>query len=153
MNTAIGILTAAMLVFGPPAQAPSSHTGGDPRAFMRVDTWWDPARQNAYMHQVCSAASTALQLDECQYVAESHIDNLRDCIRRRSPYASTCVRLLPDAENELAQVNADPVLQEHREDQREGQRRASIRAACAAQNGGYFAGLYIPCVQQQGVEP
>lgn len=141
------VLLTALVGLGP---LMSTAPGG---ALIPVDTWWNPDRQNAYMHQVCAAASTAIDLDECQYVAESHIDNLRECIRRRSPYAAICARMLPEAEQELAEVNADPVLLEHRQEQREEQRRGAIRSACASANGGYFAGSYIPCVRQQGVDP
>ena len=115
--------------------------------------WWNPARQNSYMAQVCGAARTALDLDECQYVAESLIDNLRDCLRNGSPHAAQCAALLPGAEAQLARVNRDPTLLEHREDQRESQRQADIRALCASQNGGYFVGDYAPCVVGYDVDP
>jgi len=116
-------------------------------------SWWDPAKMNAYMHQVCGAARTGMDKDECQYTAERLIDNLRDCIRQRSPYASTCQSLLPGAQAQLARVNNDSVLLEHRQGQRDAQWEAGVRALCAQQNGGYFAGAYSSCVSNRGVDP
>ncbi len=136
----IGLLAPALAI----AQSPLLH---------RVADWWHPAKQNAYMHQVCATAGTAMELDECQYVAESLIDNLRDCIRQRSPYAATCVSLLPGAQAQLEHVNNDSTLLKHREDQREGQRQNSIRAYCAQVNGGYYSPGYMGCVRSRDIEP
>lgn len=116
-------------------------------------SWWHPAKMNAYMHQVCAAAQTGMDKDECQYTAEKLIENLQDCIRQRSPYASTCQNLLPGAQAQLAEVNNDPTLLEHRQDQREAQWEAGVRALCAQQNGGYFAGAYTSCTRNRGVDP
>jgi hypothetical protein len=116
-------------------------------------SWWNPAKMNAYLYQVCAAARTGVDKDECQYTAEKLIENLRDCIRQRSPYAATCQSLLPGAQAQLAEVNNDPVLLDHRQDQRDAQWEASVRAVCAQQNGGYFMGAYTSCVSNQGVDP
>ncbi len=115
--------------------------------------WWNPARQNAYMRQVCHSATTALDLDECQYVAESLIGNLRDCMGNGSPYASLCASLLPGAQAQLAEVNGNPVLLEHRQDQWEAQRQANIRSMCATRHGGYFVGGYETCVRSYDIDP
>ena len=116
-------------------------------------SWWNPSKMNAYLDQVCAAARTAIDLDECQYTAEKLIENLRDCIRQRSPYAGTCQSLLPGAQAQLARVNNNPVLLEHRQDQRDAQWAAGVRAICAQQNGGYFMGAYTSCVSNKGVDP
>lgn len=115
--------------------------------------WWNPAKQNAYMHQVCRRARSGIDKDECQYVAESLISNLTDCVRDGSPYARTCARLLPGARAQLARVNNDPTLQQHRQGQRRSQRNADIRALCAQENGGYHVGGYSSCTRSYGVEP
>ena len=147
MRTCLAVVAAAIALLAPvlaTAQSPLLH---------RVADWWHPAKQNAYMYKVCGAASTALELDECQYVAESLIDNLRDCMRRRSPHAATCASLLPGAQAQLQHVNKDPTLLEHREDQREAQRQNSIRHSCALSNGGYYSPGYVNCVRRQDLEP
>lgn len=147
MRTSRVFIAAAIALLAPvlaTAQSPLLH---------RVADWWHPAKQNAYMYQVCGAANSALELDECQYVAESLIDNLRDCMRQRSPYAATCASLLPGAQAQLQHVNKAPTLLEHREDQREGQRQNSIRHSCALSNGGYYSPGYMNCVRRQDLEP
>ena len=138
------VLAITLLSMGAALPAP-----GDAQA----QSSWNPAKQHAYMRQVCAAARTGMDKDECQYVAESLIENLGRCIRQRSPYAGTCRDMLPEAQAQLRQVNNDPVLLDHRDDQREDQRRANIRALCASQNGGYYAGAYVACVRNAGADP
>lgn len=84
---------------------------------------WNPAKQFSYTENQCRNARTALQKDECQYNSESLTSNLRDCIRERSPYAAQCRSMLSQAEGFLRDVNRDPVLLEHRNQQWDAQRR------------------------------
>ncbi len=114
---------------------------------------WNPERQYAYTRQQCAASRSAIEKDECQYNSESLIGNLRDCVREGSPYARRCAQLLPSAQGFLRRVNSSPVLQQHRAEQRGASEAAGIRSLCASQNGGYWAGSYVPCVRSYGIRP
>ncbi len=82
---------------------------------------WNPNKQYSYTQSHCRTARSALDKDECQYNSESLIRNLRDCVRERSPYAAQCAQMLPSAQGFLATVNRDPVLLDHRQQQRDSQ--------------------------------
>lgn len=114
---------------------------------------WNPERQYAYTRQQCAASRSAIDKDECQYNSESLISNLRDCINEGSPYARRCAQLLPSAQGFLRRVNSSPVLQQHRAEQRGASEAANIRSLCASQNGGHWAGSYVPCVRSYGINP
>lgn len=130
-------------------------TGSRPRAVpLRPpgpDTW-EPDRQYKIVREDCQTARTTTDLDGCQYWTENLIENLENCVRRGDARAPRCAELLPGAREQLAQVNSNPDLQEHRADQREGQRRAGASNLCAQQNGGYYMGGYWSCMRSYGFE-
>jgi hypothetical protein len=84
---------------------------------------WNPAKQYSYTQNQCRSARAAIDKDECQYNSESLIRNLRDCIKEGSPYARQCAQMLPSAQGFLSTVNRDPVLLNHRDNQRAAQRQ------------------------------
>lgn len=83
---------------------------------------WQPDKLYGNTQRACARARSGMDKDECQYLAEMLISNLRDCIHDGSPYASRCSRMLPNAQNMLNRVNGDPVLRNHRAEQREAAR-------------------------------
>ncbi len=84
---------------------------------------WNPSKQYAYTKQQCASARTALQKDECQCNSESLTEGLRRCIKERSVYARQCEQMLPSAQEFLRNVNRDPVLLNHRNQQWNAQRQ------------------------------
>jgi hypothetical protein len=79
---------------------------------------WNPHRQFAFAEEKCAVAQSGSDKDECQYLAEMLIDDLRRCMRRPGPLAAECASMLDDAKEMLAEVNRDPVLLQHRAWQR-----------------------------------
>jgi hypothetical protein len=87
---------------------------------------WNPHRQFSNAQQKCAAARTALDKDECQYLAEMLIEDLGSCARRSGPQTGQCASMLPAAREMLATVNRDPVLLDHRARQRAQQGQPNV---------------------------
>ena len=79
---------------------------------------WSPQRQFSIAQQKCANAQSALDKDECQYLAEMLIEDLSACARRSGGQAGQCASMLGAAREMLAEVNRDPVLLGHRARQR-----------------------------------
>jgi hypothetical protein len=97
--------------------------------------------QADFARRKCSTARSALDLDECQYLSESLVRASQDCARLGGPYAARCATLAAEGKNMLGAVNQEPVLLQHRQEQRSQQNfgnscRANIGVQCMGQCGG-----------------
>jgi hypothetical protein len=72
-----------------------------------------------YARDKCSVAKDALDLDECQYLSELLIRDLRDCASMGGSYGAKCAGMLAKAEEMHQTATDDPVLVEHRREQAE----------------------------------
>jgi hypothetical protein len=88
--------------------------------------------QAGYARQICARARAAIDLDECQYLSELLIESLQRCAALGPPYGAKCSAMIPQAKGMLRAVNANPVLVEHRQEQRG---RASAGNACRGNLG------------------
>ena len=114
---------------------------------------WDPDRQYEHARNSCATAQTNADLDGCQYSTEQLSENLESCSRNRDAVANRCAKLLPSAREQLAQVNRNPDLLDHRANQRQEMRDNSVRSACASANPPYFSQEYQSCARRNGVAP
>jgi hypothetical protein len=114
---------------------------------------FNPDNGHQYVTRQCANARSGMDKDECQYNSQNKIAQMRECIAAGGPQARRCAQLLPVYQRQLARVNRDPTLLDHRAGQREGSRQGSIRSLCASQNGGFHAGNYAGCVRGYGVNP
>jgi hypothetical protein len=88
--------------------------------------------QAAFARDKCSRARSALDLDECQYLSEMLISALRDCAALGGPYGAKCAAMSGQGREMLGAVNQNPVLQQHRQEQRD---RAGYGNSCRANIG------------------
>lgn len=121
----------------PTPQARALESRGDPLGYYCMRVF-----QSQYARTKCNTARSALDMDECQYLAEMLIEGLQSCSRGRGgPYGSKCAAMMGEAQGMLARVNRNPVLLQHRSNQRGEQDYrnscfANIGTQCAAQCAG-----------------